>query len=271
MDTNGSGATEQSNEAESEPTAELRAAATASRLRITGDKGPLFCALAKAQKAFGPIIKSRTVTVKPKENPSAVYTFSYAELSQVLAATLPALNDNGLYFSQPIASTEDGGYRLHTWLCHESGAMIEAETDIPAAESVQKFGSAVTYLRRYVAQALLGVSSEEDDDGNAADGNERKNIEPPRRAPAPSAAKPPAAAPKAAPPADEPTPTDPITAEQDSEIAKLFKALKYSRVAATELTVKVTGKAPFRLERGDADKLLAHLRELTVATEGVAS
>ena len=40
--------------------------------------------------------------------------------------------------------------------------------------SWQEYGSAITYARRYALVAILGVASEEDDDGNAASGNTAK-------------------------------------------------------------------------------------------------
>ncbi len=60
---------------------------------------------------------------------------------------------------------------LVTSLLHSSGAILSGRTPIPAAEGVQAYGSAITYLRRYSIQALLGIAAEEDDDGNAASGN----------------------------------------------------------------------------------------------------
>jgi hypothetical protein len=54
-----------------------------------------------------------------------------------------------------------------------SGAYLEGHTPIPGANggTPQEFGSAITYMRRYAITALLGVATEEDDDGNHASGN----------------------------------------------------------------------------------------------------
>lgn len=140
----------------------------------------LAVALAKAQAGFTVIERTREVTVKPKESPS--YTFRYAPLDVVLAATLPALNANGLSLvSLPIM----GGDRLRTLLLHESGEFIAVEVLMPEFQGPQKFGSALTYMRRYSIISLLGVASEEDDDGNAAEGNhiEKKTDRPPAAQP----------------------------------------------------------------------------------------
>lgn len=156
-------------------------------LMMTGDPGPMFAALARAQVAFGEVKRTRTVKVTPRD--SAPYTFNYAPLDGVLAAVSKSLNDNEIVLLQPLY--EDGdGWRLRTVLGHSSGATIECTASIPWPErrwfdknaqdwrtakgSWQDFGSAVTYARRYMVGSLLGIAPEEDDDGNAASGNERE-------------------------------------------------------------------------------------------------
>ena len=67
---------------------------------IPGSSGTpqLNAALAKAQGSFLPIIKSKTVNVTGKDG-RAGYTFVYAELSDVIAATVPALSKNEIAVS----------------------------------------------------------------------------------------------------------------------------------------------------------------------------
>lgn len=148
----------------------------------------LAAALAAAQSKFGPINRSREVTVRTEKG---TYKFSYAPLDEVLAATRPALTGNGLSLSQLLA---DGS--LRTVLLHSSGEWIASEISLPPRPAkMQELGSILTYLRRYALVALLGVASEEDDDGNAGDGNHWEPA--PRHAP-PATKQPPAAAPKPA-------------------------------------------------------------------------
>jgi hypothetical protein len=127
--------------------------------------GPLAAALAKAQMAFPVVTRSKTVRVTTKTGGS--YTFSYAPLDVILDAVRKPLADNGLAVVQLLDREA-----LVTMLLHESGAFLEARTPIPATADVQNFGSAITYLRRYALQALLGIAAEEDDDGNSASGNQ---------------------------------------------------------------------------------------------------
>jgi hypothetical protein len=51
--------------------------------------------------------------------------------------------------------------------------VLSGHLTIPTPENgtVQDLGSAITYLRRYSLQAMLGIAAEEDDDGNRASGN----------------------------------------------------------------------------------------------------
>jgi hypothetical protein len=149
-----------------------------------GDGLPqLFAALATARGQFSEIVRSKTVTVRPREK--APYTFSYAPLEEVLAATVPALAANGLALIQPIGRLQGKAWQLLTLLVHSSGARIEAEVTIPADPSIapQALGSLLTYLRRYSLQGLLGVNAEDDDDGNAAEGNEVTSMQDRRKPP----------------------------------------------------------------------------------------
>lgn len=125
----------------------------------------LAAALAKAQASFPTISRDKEVTVQTKNGGS--YKFKYAPLDKILDKVRKPLSDNGLSIIQLL--DEDV---LVTSLLHSSGAMISGRTPIPAAEGIQAYGSAITYLRRYAIQALLGIAAEEDDDGNTHAGNQ---------------------------------------------------------------------------------------------------
>lgn len=115
--------------------------------------GELVAALAKAQAAFGHVKKSKT-------NPH--FKSSYADLADVIAAVVPALNAQGIALVQPI---EDGD--LVTRLLFGDEA-IESRVSLNLDVKPQELGSQLTYLRRYALSALVGVAAEDDDDGNAA-------------------------------------------------------------------------------------------------------
>ena len=124
----------------------------------------LATALVKAQGQFPTITRDKTVTVTTKTGGS--YKFSYAPLDSILAAVRKPLLDNGLALVQLLDPDE-----LVTMLLHTSGQALSSRTTLPQAGELQSFGSAITYLRRYAIQAMLGIAAEEDDDGNRAAGN----------------------------------------------------------------------------------------------------
>jgi ERF superfamily protein len=131
----------------------------------------LAAALAEAQAAFPAIPRDRTVTVKTKSG--ATYQFSYAPLDTILAKIRPAMKANGLAFMQSV-----NGEALTTTLLHKSGEWITSDPlPVKVIEAgSQAMGSAITYAKRYALTAMLGIVTEEDDDGAAADGHESKAV-----------------------------------------------------------------------------------------------
>lgn len=100
----------------------------------------------------------------------------YAPLNDVLNVVRPLLSKHGLSVIQSPGG--DGqNISINTILIHESGEWIEFEPLVLKAEKMtpQGAGSAVTYGRRYSLSAVLGISSEDDDDGNHASQNRKKN------------------------------------------------------------------------------------------------
>ena len=114
-------------------------------------------ALVKAQKEFGPALKSST-------NPH--FKSRYADLASCVEAVIDALNNNGIFLLQKNHNCEDG-VMLETVFIHESGEMIECGiVHFPAVKhDPQGYASALTYARRYSLMAACGIAPE-DDDGN---------------------------------------------------------------------------------------------------------
>lgn len=126
----------------------------------------LNAALAAAQGEFEAIPRSSEVTVKTKDGGS--YTFKYASLDAILTAVRPALSKHGLAVTQLLL--EDGGrLGIRTELRHADGALVGAFFPLLSMPATpQQLGSLLTYLRRYAIVALLGVASDQDDDGGQA-------------------------------------------------------------------------------------------------------
>ena len=142
------------------------------------DKSELFDALARAQANFEQVKKSGKANIPTKSG--ANYTYNFAKLSDVLGATIPALNAEGIYFSQhPNYSLNGNGamVTIVSTLSHKSGASISHES-IPLfynMNDAKQAGSVMTYLRRYGACQLLGIEGDDDDDAHVATMNNSYN------------------------------------------------------------------------------------------------
>lgn len=118
----------------------------------------LMAALQAAQDEFPTVAKNAT-------NP--FHNSRYATFKDDVAAIRPILSKHGLVVSQP-----PGGEVLNTILVHTpTGQWISGEMHLSTGgkTDAQALGSAITYAKRYSYEALLGITTgEEDDDGHAA-------------------------------------------------------------------------------------------------------
>ncbi len=119
----------------------------------------LALALSKAQG-------SMKAAARDSENP--FFKSRYADLASVCEVARRPLADNGLAVTQHPAA--DGNIvTVETALCHASGQWLSSRLTMLAKDaSPQAIGSCITYLRRYSLSSVLGIASEEDDDGNSA-------------------------------------------------------------------------------------------------------
>ena len=129
--------------------------------------------LTKALSQFQGSVKqpklNKSVTVRTKEGGS--YKFQYADLGACISAAAPELQKNGLAVIQTIQ-----GQVLVTTLSHTSGEFINSQMPLNQSTlfstAFQSIGSMITYLKRYAYCAILGIVADEDDDANAACGNQ---------------------------------------------------------------------------------------------------
>lgn len=116
-------------------------------------------ALAKCQGEILPALKD-------SKNP--FFKSKYADLNSVWSVCREPLSKNGLAVIQTI-DKEDGALILITTLAHSSGQWIRSKTPIPLLKNdPQALGSSLTYMRRYSLSAIVGISTDEDDDGEKA-------------------------------------------------------------------------------------------------------
>jgi len=116
-------------------------------------------AFVKAQRAFGPALKTST-------NPH--FRSNYADLSACVEAVIDALNDNGIALVQKSYDCVDG-IMVETVFVHESGEMLETGIlRFPIMKNDPQGAMAcLTYARRGSLMAACGIAPE-DDDGNHA-------------------------------------------------------------------------------------------------------
>lgn len=108
--------------------------------------------------------QSEVETVK-KTATNPFFKSSYAPLESIIEVIQEPLKKAKLAYTQ----FPTGVNSLVTVLMHESGEFMESTVQMsPKENTPQGQGSAITYMRRYALSAILGLATEEDDDGNSA-------------------------------------------------------------------------------------------------------
>ena len=144
----------------------------------------LAAALAKAQGAIKPA---------PMDRDNPFFKSKYATLTSLWESARAALSANGLSVVQTTDFSESGDLVLISTLMHSSGEWVGSAYPVRAKDGTpQALGSALTYARRYAFGALVGLTSDDDDDGNAANGTnsahpQTRKEAPPQSNPAPAA------------------------------------------------------------------------------------
>lgn len=224
------------------------------------DKSELFEALARAQANFGQVKKSGKANIPTKSGTN--YSYNFAKLSDVLGATVPALNAEGIYFSQhPNYSLNGNGamVTIVSTLSHKSGASISHES-LPLfynMNDAKQAGSVMTYLRRYGACQLLGIEGDDDDDAHVATmnnssnyNNYKSNQQTRQQAPAvkqqfatkQGASKPVASTPKSVEQQPKPEPIKSVEVEPVAEQTVETKPVE--PVVTPQTTIEATEQAP---------------------------
>jgi hypothetical protein len=91
---------------------------------------------------------------------------TYTTLGHLLAKAKPVLTQHGVTVCQFPSKDAEGRPTLRTLLIHESGDNLESEALLsPVKNDPQSHGAALTYMRRYALAAALGISDQEDRDG----------------------------------------------------------------------------------------------------------
>ncbi|NEO85475.1 MAG: hypothetical protein F6J87_14690 [Spirulina sp. SIO3F2] len=123
----------------------------------------LIKALCDARKSFETIPKNKTAEVYSQRTKKK-YSYQYADLADIQAATVDKLAAQGLLIIQTTEPSEQG-LLLVTELWHTSGESKASRFPLPSdVTDPQQYGSLLTYHKRYQWCAMLGISPEEDRD-----------------------------------------------------------------------------------------------------------
>ena len=143
------------------------------------------------EKLFTALVKAQTEMANPvKDSLNPHLRNKYASLAAVLDACRLPLANNGVvvYQSASIAPDMPNHVIVTSMLVHgESGESISDSLPIPLQKNdAQGIGSAITYGRRYMLLAQLGLApdDEDDDDGNKASARTATPQNAPRQQPA---------------------------------------------------------------------------------------
>lgn len=142
--------------------------------------------LAKALVKFQSEVENPKLnsSVNVKTTTGGSYAFKYATIGEIKEKIAKPLAENGLSYSQLVGK----GGAVTTILMHTSGEWISSQAKLGSLEvekeikgeivkvekKAQEVGSLITYTKRYSLSAILGLVTEEDDDGNTYDGNSYK-------------------------------------------------------------------------------------------------
>ena len=110
---------------------------------------------------------------KDSENP--FFKSHYFDVNAVIASLRPLLSKHGLVVLQPLSEI-NGEPAIETHIIEAStGKQMGFKTPLIKHDDPQKYGSIITYTRRYALVSLFLLEGEEDDDANSASGKTGTN------------------------------------------------------------------------------------------------
>lgn len=145
-------------------------------MQFSEEHGEIAKAFAQAWGQIETPKHNRKVDVKNKEG-RFLYSFNYTDLAGILDTIRKPFKEAGLLVTQNVYTATPEGTnmnRIHveTMIMHSSGQyLIGGKLTFPAHSDMQSLGGQITYLKRYSLASVLGLATEEDDDGNGAAGN----------------------------------------------------------------------------------------------------
>lgn len=130
-----------------------------SKMRTSPEIAQISEALAKAQGELRNPEKNQTAKIPTKAGGS--YSYNYADLPHTLDTIRVPLAKHGLSHSSGLESHAEGMI-LSVRLMHSSGQWLESDVGFPGGNDPKTLAANITYFRRYLLTALVGVAADED-------------------------------------------------------------------------------------------------------------
>jgi len=128
-------------------------------MQIENDELKIKKIIYEARKCFNAILKDGT-------NPH--FKSKYVTLDNILKTIEGPFEQHGLFLSNSFLNIEGNSFLVVTITHLETGVYLKSEIPLLLAKNeMQQLGSAITYARRYALSAMLNITIDEDDDGNA--------------------------------------------------------------------------------------------------------
>lgn len=98
------------------------------------------------------------------------FSYKYASLDAIAQEIKPILHSHGVAYMQSVGGLNTNALTLTTRIFNNKGQYIEDTAALPpvvgGSNAAQALGMSITYMRRYALSAMLGITSDEDIDGN---------------------------------------------------------------------------------------------------------
>lgn len=119
------------------------------------------------KELFSALSKFQSEVKNPSKDKKGVHGSSYSPIEEVWEVARDLLGKHGLSLVQfPVDKSDNGKFLFgfKSYLGHSSGEFIESEFYVPQLNiDHQKLGASMTYLRRYSACSILGITPEDED------------------------------------------------------------------------------------------------------------
>ena len=121
---------------------------------MSSEVNELAGAMSKAQGEYLPLFYNKT-------NPYERWEFN--DLEAIIASARPALEKNGIFFTQLPIIEESGATIVYIRLIHSSGQWIECRSRvIPSKNNQHEFDSVLAFQKRASACSILGLAGKND-------------------------------------------------------------------------------------------------------------